>query len=62
MRDNPQRLAEALNTALMEQNLRKRFMLRSGRPTPINDYDNEMEVDLLRSKKRCYHCGGGPSD
>jgi len=56
MRDNPQRLAEAVNTALMEQNLRKRFMLRSGRPTPINDYDNEPTFKFVKIDKQLISC------
>lgn len=62
MRDNPQTLQPAVHSAVQEQNLRKRFFLRSGRE--YGQYDRyrslnthePMEVDHFRPTRKCQIC------
>lgn len=64
MRENPATLQAAITAATNEQNLRKRFDLRSGNNSFHNNSyggstqhgDKPMEVDHLRPQIRCYHC------
>ena len=59
MRDNPRTFQGAVDIALTEQNLRKRFSLRSGKNQVNHETSSghePMEVDHLRSAKRCFHC------
>lgn len=64
MRENPIRLQIAIDVATSEQNLRKRFSLRTGFDTFRRDIgqsgDNlnePMEVDNFRKSNRCFNCG-----
>ncbi|MCG8078458.1 MAG: hypothetical protein JAY75_19735, partial [Candidatus Thiodiazotropha taylori] len=63
MRDNPATFEQAVRAALSEQNLRKRFYLRSGREygraSPGHGHANEevpMEIDHMRPSRRCFKC------
>lgn len=60
MRENPATLQAAITTATNEQNLRKRFALRSGNHSRAlygSDTDPQpMEVDHLRPQLRCFKC------
>ena len=63
MRDNPATLQDAITVATNEQNLRKRFDLRSGnrssmdKGSAIDNFGPEsMEVDHFRRQTRCYIC------
>ncbi|MCG7884346.1 MAG: hypothetical protein JAY96_22495 [Candidatus Thiodiazotropha endolucinida] len=59
MRDNPRTFQAAVDTALTEQNLRKRFNLRSGKNETVRggSYGHEpMEIGHLRPAKLCYNC------
>ncbi|MCG7874780.1 MAG: hypothetical protein N0C90_00440 [Candidatus Thiodiazotropha endolucinida] len=64
MRESPATFEAAVKSALNEQNLRKRFHLRSGREygRPQSGVSNNtrqeipMEVDHLRPSKRCFKC------
>ena len=53
MRDNPNTLGAAVASAIGEQNLRKRFELRTSR---ITRQDEPMEIGHNRSERRCYKC------
>ena len=53
MRDNPNTLCAAVASAMGEQNLRKRFELRTSRTTR---QDEPMEIGHNRSQRRCYKC------
>ncbi len=53
MRENPTRFQAAVMCAMQEQNLRKRFDLRTGRSSGRTD--EPMDVDLIRPK-RCFRC------
>ena len=55
MRDNPQTLAAAVNSAMTEQNMRKRFELRRGQRSYTPDHE-PMETDHSRPAVRCYKC------
>lgn len=62
MRENVASLQIAIDVATAEQNLRKRFSLRTGLDTMRRDNgpsrDNEpMKVDNFRKQKRCFYCG-----
>ena len=66
MRDNPKSLADAVNTALAEQNLRKRVDLRAkAYSRPLSNPNHEpMDISMVRPPKRCYICkrpGHGPN-
>ena len=50
MRDNPNTLGAAVASAMGEQNLRKRFELRTSRTTR---QDEPMEIGHNRSERRC---------
>ena len=59
MRDNPRNFQAAVDVSLTEQNLRKRFNLRSGKRE--SDWGNSsghqpMEVDHVRPVQRCFEC------
>ena len=59
MRENPDTFQAALATATREQNLRRRFQLRTGHSvTDKSDKDDmvPMEVDHFRNKPRCHYC------
>lgn len=61
MRDNPTTFQQAVRSALNEQNLRKRFQLRSGREfgrdrQSSGRQDEPMEVDHYRPPRRCFKC------
>ena len=57
LRVNPPTLDEAVNCALYEQNLRKRFNLRSGREYQGRDATEEpMDVSHVRPRQRCQRC------
>ena len=58
MRDNPNTLQGAITTAMTEQNLRKRFELRSGNRTHggASNGPEPMEIDHMRRSGRCYKC------
>ena len=53
MRDNPNTLGAAVASAMGEQNLRKRFELRTSRTTR---QDEPMEIGHNRSESRCNKC------
>ena len=55
MRDNPQTLAAAVNSAVTEQNLRKRSELRRGQRSDTPDHE-PMEIDHSIPAVRCYKC------
>ena len=55
MRESPKTLTAAVNTAMTEQNLRKRFSLRSSY-APEDVGPEPMEIDRVRTPKRCYIC------
>lgn len=58
MRENPNTFNDAVTMATTEQNLRRRFQLRTGRDRePNNDTRVEvpMEVDHMRSKDKCFY-------
>ena len=52
MRENPDRLQAAVHIAMNEQNLRRKFNLRTGRDDPVPE---TMEVDHARPS-RCQIC------
>ena len=52
MRENPDRLQAAVHIAMNEQNLRRKFNLRTGRDDPVTEM---MEVDHARLS-RCQIC------
>ena len=57
LRFNPPTLDEAVNCALYEQNLRKRFNLRSGRDYKgIDSNEEPMDVGHVRPRMRCQRC------
>ena len=62
MRDNPDNFQQAVRAALNEQNLRKRFQIRSGREYgPVRRHDESraeepMDVDHYRPPRRCFKC------
>ena len=61
MRDNPVSLQEAVNSAMAEQNLRKRFDLRLGhreRTDRLDRHDGPtpMDVDYYRPQNKCFKC------
>ena len=56
MRDNPATLADAVNIAMNEQNLRRRFDLRKDHTNDILRHESPMEVDNYRPDKRCFNC------
>lgn len=57
MRDNPATLGAAVNSAMNEQNLRKRFDLRAGRSSKYEQKTDEpMDVDHYRPVRRCFKC------
>jgi len=61
MRDNPVSLQNAINSAMAEQNLRKRFDLRLGRmerTDRLDRYDEPtpMDVDHYRPQNKCFKC------
>ena len=59
MRDNPRNFQAAVDVSLTEQNLRKRFNLRSGKSegTWGNSSGHQpMEVDHIRPAQRCFKC------
>ena len=56
LRENPATLEAAVTCATNEQNLRKRFNLRTRREYyPVTD-DDRMEVDYYRPGLRCFKC------
>ena len=59
MRDNSRNFQAAFDVSLTEQNLRKRFNLRSGK-SESNWGDSSghqpMEVDHIRPAQRCFKC------
>lgn len=61
MRDDPQTMQHAIAIATTEQNLRKRFDLRTGQNS-LNKSDlgenrpQPMEIGHMRGKRRCYNC------
>ena len=62
MRANPQTFNDAVRVATNEQNLRKRFQLRTGHNSR-EEYDvrserEPMEVDHYRPTNRCFYCKG----
>ena len=60
MRDAPNTLQGAIQTAMMEQNLRKRFELRTSRSRSYGGASNDvqpMEIDHMRRSNKCYKCG-----
>jgi hypothetical protein len=61
MRDNPVSLQNAVNSAMAEQKLRKRFDLRLGcreRTERLDIYDGPtpMDVDYYRPQNKCFKC------
>ena len=54
LRENPNTLEAAVTAATNEQNLRKRFNLRTRSQHVLND--NSMEVDHYRPAQRCFKC------
>ena len=56
LRANPQTLDAAVTTATNEQNLRKRFSLRTRHQYVPAEDDDRMEVDHYRPARRCYKC------
>ena len=59
LRVNPQTLDAAVTTATNEQNLRKRFSLRTRHQYVPTEDDDRMEVDHYRPAKRCCKCNKG---
>lgn len=53
MRDNPNTLGAAVASAMGEQDLRKRFELRTSHTTRL---DEPMEIGHNMSERRCYKC------
>ena len=61
IRDNPVSLQNAVNSAMAEQNLRKRFDLRLGRRERTARLDRHdgptlMDVDHYRPQNKCLKC------
>jgi hypothetical protein len=57
MRDNPLTLQAAITAAMNEQNLRRRFSLRSGHSEKyVNSQHKPMEVGHYRPTGQCFHC------
>ena len=62
MRENPETYQAAVAVAMTEQNLRKRFELRRGKPEKVDFRPSQstshepMEVDHYRPPKRCFNC------
>ena len=54
LRDNPNTLDAAITTATNEQNVRKRFSLRTRHPQVPGE--EQMEVDHFRPTPRCFKC------
>ena len=54
MREGPKTFQQAVQSALAEQNLRKRFDLRSNIK---HDQEEPMEIDLIWPRKKCFKCG-----
>ena len=59
MRDNPNTFQAAVNTALQEQNLRRRFNLRTNQGETLGRRDVPMEVDHMRHSRHPRHQGTG---
>ena len=59
MRDNPNTFQAAVNSALQEQNLRRRFNLRTNQGEPLGRRDAPMEIDHMRHSRRPRHQGSG---
>lgn len=57
MRDNPNTFQAAVNTALQEQNLRRRFNLRTHQGETLGHRDTPMEIDHMRHSRRPRHQG-----
>ena len=56
MSDNPLTLQAAIRVAMNEQNLRKRFSLRSGHSEKyVNSQHEPMEVEHYRPTGQCFH-------
>ena len=57
MRENPKSFQNAVQSALAEQNLRKRFHLRTDEKESFHQRNEEpMEIDHIRPQKRCFLC------
>ena len=57
MRENPKTFQAAVQSALAEQNLRKRFQLRTVDSQSSKSRTEEpMEVDHIRPQKKCFLC------
>lgn len=59
MRDNPNTFQAAVNTALQEQNLRRRFNLRTNQGERLGRRDAPMEADHMRHSRHPRHQGTG---
>ena len=53
MREGPKTFQQAIQSALTEQNLRKRFNLRSN---VKHDQEELMEIDHIQPRKKCFKC------
>ena len=62
LRDRPDTFERAVRLAMEEQNLRKRFEIRTGRrgfeTQPSDISHTPMEVDHISPKRGCFKCGG----
>ena len=57
MRENPKTFQLAVQSALTEQNLRKRFNLRTNeKEVPPQRNEEPMEIDHIRPQKKCFLC------
>jgi len=62
MRENPTTLQAAITLAVTEQNVRKRFQMRSGRDygsqshQSTGQFKESMEVDHLKPMRKCQYC------
>lgn len=56
MRENPNTFNDALRVATTEQNLRRRFQLRTGHLSQDIREETPMEVDHLRPRNKCFYC------
>ena len=60
MRENPKTFQSAVQLALAEQNLRKRFQLRSNdHDHPKTRTEEPMDLDHIRPQRKCFLCCQG---
>ena len=60
MRENPKTFQTAVQSALAEQNLQKRFQVRSySHDTQRGRTEEPMEIDHIRPQRKCFFCHKG---